>query len=614
MPDKNVQMPDGRVIAFPDSMSDASISAVLRRQASPQTKGDIFDQAAATQIDWTKYATPANRTPQIDFTKYETPSPPSKGDIFDQAEQQAKAPPVDNSFWSTDYRGTVGDKLQRMAAQLSSWAQQKADQKSMEDLQNVARGGQPSQGYVSSRAGYDLLAHTAGLVSSFLQPKNMAITAGVIAANTNPITGIPVDVALAAHGGYGVAKNAPAALQGDPAAAERALLSGSEMVGGMAGTAAQVRSIFGPASAPTASEASGKAPEQGANIRTPEDNAPVQGGAGPEARTNVAPGAPEGRIARTLGITDPPPNQLLTKAIKPLASNNGWDAAIAKAAPDMKAVEGDLGHPIQGVDDALSAVSVAKKGIWQQYAAKLQSAATGIGEEETGATIDGNQIADAMMKSIDKRTALQNPDLVERIQKVADTYRRPMNLEEAEDFLQSANNDLHSYYAKNKVGRQVAERDPATGYVVAEADQLRDSLYSKLDDLTGPGAADLKQRYGALSNVENELLRRKNVSARQQPESLAEQIGMARAYGKIAVGTLRASAGQMLEGVQSLAAAKWLKARGMTDAMITRAFQALGNQNAPATPPPAGAGPTAPAATAAAAGGYSNLKLAEDQQ
>jgi hypothetical protein len=307
------------------------------------------------------------------------------------------------------------------------------------------------------------------------------------------------------------------------------------------------------------------------------------------------------QIARTLGISDPPPNQLLTKAIKPIASNTGWDAAIAKAAPDMKAVEADLGRPISGVDDALEAVSLAKKGIWQQYKAKLHSASTPFGDEETGgAMIDGNEVADAMMGSIDKRTQLQRPDLVEHIQKVADTYRRPMGLDEAEDFLQSTNNDLHNYYAKNKVGRQVAQGDPEMGSTVAEGDQLRDSLYSTLDNLTGPGAADLKQRYGALSNVENELLRRKNVAARQQPDSLAEQLGMARAYGKIAVGVARLSPSSLLEGTQSLAAAKWLKTRGTTDAMISRAFQALGTQATPAAPQ--GPSPTAPAATGAAAG------------
>ena len=250
------------------------------------------------------------------------------------------------------------------------------------------------------------------------------------------------------------------------------------------------------------------------------------------------------QIARTLGITDPPPNQLLTKAIKPMASNTGWDSAIAKAAPDMKAVEADLGHPISGVDDALEAVSLAKKGIWSQYAAKLQAAKQAFPNAPSMSTIDGNEIADAMMNSIDKRTQLQRPDLVERIQKVADTYRRPMGLDEAEDFLQSTNNDLHNYYAKNKVGRQVAQGDPEMGSTVAEGDQLRDSLYSTLDNLTGPGAADLKARYGALSNVENELLRRKNVSARQQPDSLAEQLSMARAYGKIAVGVARMSPSQ----------------------------------------------------------------------
>ena len=116
----------------------------------------------------------------------------------------------------------------------------------------------------------------------------------------------------------------------------------------------------------------------------------------------------------------------------------------------MKAVETDLGHPISGVDDALAATSIAKRGIWQQYATKLKSATTAIGDEETGAMIDGNEVADAMMNSIDKRTALQRPELVERVQRIADTYRRLMPVEEAEDFLQSANNDFTATTRKTK--------------------------------------------------------------------------------------------------------------------------------------------------------------------
>jgi hypothetical protein len=534
--------------------------------------------------------------------------PPSAGDIFSQIHEANQAPADNRSVWQKLHDevrdafnspeavvaggvggagpagqfGAVGARslvaLEKLTGDAEDWAKGKRDQAELANAANVAHGGQgmPIAAYTPA-AGYDLLARTTGLANSFLQPKNLLITGGVLAANTNPFTGIPVDAALVAHGGYGVATNARRAFGGDPEAAERMLLSGSEMAGGAAGVGGQAVAGYERVAQALKGTAAGEAA--------------VGGGAGPEAGP-VAPGTPGvGRIARTLGITDPPPNQLLTKAIKPLASNNGWDAAIERAAPVMKAAEADLGHPITGVDDALEVAGIAKKGIWQQYAAKLKAA--GAGEGGAGATIDGNEVADAMMNSIDKRTVLQNPDLVERIGKVADTYRRPMSVEEAEEFLQSANNDLHSYYAKNKVGQQVAAKDPEMGNVVAEANQLRQSLYSKLDELTGPGAAELKQQYGSLSNVENELLRRKNVAARQQPDSLAEQLSMARAYGKIAVGTLRMSPSSVIEGTQSLAAAKWLKARGTTDAMIQRAFQAIGNPPEPIAQAPAGSRPGA---------------------
>lgn len=563
--------------------------------------------------------------------------PPAAGDVFAQIHAENQQPADNRSTWQRIHdavteafnspeavtAGAIGGAtpgggagmralvgLRALTQDVSDWSKGKADEAQTAQQTTIAKTGQnptAMQAY-SPKAGYDLLSKTTGLASSFLDPVNLAITGGVIAANTNPWTGIPVDAALVAHGGYGVYKNAPAAVKGDPEAAERALLSGSEMAGGGAGLGGQVNAGY----ARIAQAVKGTTTTAGAG-----ESAAVSGGAGPTS-AEPAPGAPGiGRIARTLGVADPPPLQLLTKAIKPLASNTGWDAAIAKAAPDMLAVSGPdstLGHSITGIDDALDAAAIAKKALWKQYAAKLQAAGApqvaGDLSETAGTTasIDGNEVADAMMGSIDKRTALQNPDLVERIQKVADTYRRPMSVEEAEDFLQSANNDLHSYYAKNKVGQQVAAKDPAMGNVVAEADQLRSSLYSKLDELTGPGAADLKQRYGALSNVENELLRRKNVAARAQPDSLAEQLSMARAYGKIAVGIGRLSPSSVLEGTQSLAAAKWLKARGTSDAMIQRAFQALGNPTEPIAQAPAGSG------AAANIGQAANAAKPADQQ
>jgi len=284
--------------------------------------------------------------------------------------------------------------------------------------------------------------------------------------------------------------------------------------------------------------------------------------AAPSALTTVKSAA--GKLIPSL--VDGPPESLMTRAIKPGKNNVNWNADVQKAIPLMKTAEEQLGRPIQGVDDALEAAQIAKKDIWQQYQARLGPAA------QLGAVIDGNRIADAMVNSIDKRTAIQNPQLSAKVQQIADTYRRPISLSDAEDFLQSANKDLNSYYAKNKVGQQVALNDPEVSSTVAEAQALRNSLYSKLDQISGPGAAQLKQAYGSLTNVEKELYGRQLVAARQNPESLSEQLSTVRGAGKILKGMATFDPGDVIEGAQNIAVSKALKARNSSDAMIERAF------------------------------------------
>lgn len=298
----------------------------------------------------------------------------------------------------------------------------------------------------------------------------------------------------------------------------------------------------------------------------------------PVSETAANPPTIAQRVAASVPIikqfVDGPPEDLLTRAIKPGNKNQNWSTDIKKAIPEIKRAEQTLGRPIQNVDDALQATAQAKKAIWDRYRPRMASA------EQAGVTLDGNQVANAMVRSIDARTATQSPGLVESVRKVADTYRHDIPVADAEEFLQSANRDLNTYYAKNKVGQYVAKGDPSIASTVAESDALRSALYQKLDQIYGSGSAKVKQQYGALSNVEKELLNRQNVAARQQPVSLSEQLSAARAYGKIGKGMLTGSPGSIIEGSEQLAAAKWLKERQTTDAMITRAFAAA------KTPPP----------------------------
>jgi hypothetical protein len=305
----------------------------------------------------------------------------------------------------------------------------------------------------------------------------------------------------------------------------------------------------------------------------------VAGATAAESRTALAKLVPS--------LVDGPPQDLMTRAVKPGKNNIGWNQDIQTAMPLMKSAEQTLGKPVGGVDDAIAANTAAKKAVWTQVQARLNTAG------EMGATIDGNPIADAMINSIDARTALQNPSRLESVKATADTYRRPMSVDDAEDFLQSANKDLNNYYAKNKVGQQVAQNDPEISSTVAEAGALRDALYSKLDEVAGPGAAQLKQAYGALSNVQKELYGRQLVAARQQPESLSEQMGAVRGAGNMAKGAFQTLTGNVLEGpanivggAQNIAIARLLKSRNSSDAMIARAFKAT--EPAPPFAPPQG--------------------------
>lgn len=147
------------------------------------------------------------------------------------------------SFGEGMAHASVLRNLSEGLGHIADWAEKHRNAAEIAQESEIAKTGKtstPIAAYTPG-AGYDLLSRAARLLSGSTDPKSVLTMAGIGLANTNPFTGIPVDAALVAHGAYGVAKEAPAAFGGDPEAAQRALLSGSEMAGGAAGAAAQVK-------------------------------------------------------------------------------------------------------------------------------------------------------------------------------------------------------------------------------------------------------------------------------------------------------------------------------------------------------------------------------------
>lgn len=288
----------------------------------------------------------------------------------------------------------------------------------------------------------------------------------------------------------------------------------------------------------------------------------------------VSSGVQTMRIARNpeLAAAELPAEQLAIKATKPRNSINDINGKLAQALPDARRAADTLGLKVDSLDTAQKAVNQAKKDVWNEYQQRL--------EGNQSAEIDGNKVADAIEGTITKRFEQQNPAAAKAIREKADSYRRTMTMGEAEDFLQDANNELNSHYAKTKVNQRVAARDSATAHTVAEAGALRDQIYGKLDELTGPGAADIKQRYGALTTLEDVLQRRVNVAERAAPESLIEQMGKVDAAKQVGKGVFKIATGRPLAGAadivgarQGLKAATAARTANDSNFLISKSFE-----------------------------------------
>lgn len=306
---------------------------------------------------------------------------------------------------------------------------------------------------------------------------------------------------------------------------------------------------------------------------------------------NAAAGAAEdgvgGAIAgMTRAAVPVEPAAAMVQALKPRNTRVNFSKGLGLAMPEIKASEQTLGKPIESVDDLLAATKNAKKRIWSQYEQMSGP------QKAMQAQVDLSDVADAIESSIPKRVQMQNPSQAEGVRKIAAAYRTgTFSLEDAETLLRETNADLEAYYNKFPAARGRATlTNPDTAQTVAEAEALRTAIYRKLDAAgEGQAAAELKRRYGALLEVEDAAMRRANVAARQQPESLSEQIGKVRAAADMARGTWRVLHGDF-SGAADIAAAragtataKYLKEQQTTNALIRRAFASF--KGAPVTVP-----------------------------
>lgn len=271
---------------------------------------------------------------------------------------------------------------------------------------------------------------------------------------------------------------------------------------------------------------------------------------------------------KRLGLVSPESPVALRQAIQPSVNIPRAGESIEIAGPRMQQLknsglvldaEGNPLHEIKSNADVLQAVKAGKKYVYDAIDQRVGSV------DQLQADTGG--VADAMVKSISKRTREQFPALAARIEARAETYRGLKSFRDIENAIQDANDDLKNYYKHGSPSDSPVTTEIAT--TLAEVKTLRNLLDEKMETLTGSGVKDLKREYGALRDVERAAAKQNLVSLRQKGLPLYQGLAALWAAGDFASGNIISGA----KGIGMMAMGKRLSQVRSPEWLVDQAFQ-----------------------------------------
>lgn len=265
------------------------------------------------------------------------------------------------------------------------------------------------------------------------------------------------------------------------------------------------------------------------------------------------------------------PVAALTKAVRPRNSIQNFSDHAARALPDARRAADTLGIDTNNMTlkDAEDAVVQGKKDVWNEFQQNHLNPVKDVGVDASPIAARIQQVANGMT---DIQKGRMGP-LVDQINNaVADYAGKNMSVGDIETRLQEVNNELRSQQAQFKVNEMNLRNDPRFAYKYAELDGLRQAERQAFDNMTGPGAADLKQRYGSLKVMEDVLDRRINVADRANVSKLYETGGRLAGVGDVLKGIGAREPLTMAAGVAKMRMGKNAQQLNDPDFLIQQAF------------------------------------------
>jgi hypothetical protein len=253
--------------------------------------------------------------------------------------------------------------------------------------------------------------------------------------------------------------------------------------------------------------------------------------------------------------------ELLTQGISPRASATTFKPSLAKAAPDLKAYHAE--SPIKNVQDLNDAIPEIKQRIWNN------EVEPGL-KRQAAKPVNMGPVADAVRKQITPELREFDSANADKLDTLAAKLSNARNVAQANSLLKYINGQLESYFSKYPAARKAnLMANPETAGWEAARSELRNQFLSTLEQAGETGVRDARLRYGALTDIGDEVERRVNVADRAKPMSLGRILGL---LGAVPTGGLSVAAGELSTYLNK------------PDVLVRRGLQRLG-RSAPSQPP-----------------------------
>ena len=290
----------------------------------------------------------------------------------------------------------------------------------------------------------------------------------------------------------------------------------------------------------------------------------------------------------TSRLRTPAAQEALTQAAQPGVRIPKAQESFAIAGPRIQQIREAQGVQIpEKGPEAMKAVLDLNKEAKTQILQAIEDRMGPVAELRP----DASSVAKGIRGSIDDLTVEQTPGLRESMERRAATYEKEggWSIRQMENRMHTLNNRLANAYTQATPGE--ARISAETEMDLAEARELRKTIDSSVENLSGAGVKDLKREYGAQRDLEKALARQYAVATRVKGAPLWEGLAYLQAAGDVMSGNVLGAA----KAAGTLMVGKRLQNLRDSGYLVNQAFH--GKQAfEPAPPIPPHAGPPPPKA------------------